>query len=97
LSGPVEPIIARKAPGIGKRRVDPVLDAGALRALAFLGNPAADCVLPRPGVHHDALIIGADQNGGVLAFNLRRADVHKVQVIDTAPEEREGIWWGGRA
>jgi cation diffusion facilitator CzcD-associated flavoprotein CzcO len=94
LVRPVETIIGREAPGIGKRRVDPVLDAGALRALAFLGDPPADWVMPRPGIDHDVLIVGAGQNGVALAFNLRRAGVHKVKVIDAAPEERAGIWRG---
>ena len=74
------------------RRVDPALDAGALRALSFIGNPPADWVLPRTGVDHDVVIVGAGQNGIAIAFNLRRVGVHKVQVIDALEQGRVGVW-----
>lgn len=72
--------------------VDPVQDAGALRALAFLGAPPADWVAPRPGIDHDVAIIGAGHNGVALSFALRRLGVHKTTLVDAAPEGRTGVW-----
>ncbi len=74
------------------RRVDPLRDAQALRALQWLGPVPPEWVEAQDGVDHDVAIIGAGQNGVALAFALRRLGVHRVTVIDAATPERAGVW-----
>ncbi|MFM1817077.1 MAG: hypothetical protein RLZ98_3772 [Pseudomonadota bacterium] len=59
--------------------------------LADLGPEPEPWVPKKPGVEHDALIVGAGQSGTAAAFALRRQGVG-AQIIDAAREGSEGVW-----
>lgn len=64
--------------------------------LALLAYPARPWVTPRPGPDGeralDVLVVGGAQSGIAVAFNLRRAGITDVTVIDAAPAGSEGPW-----
>ncbi|MPY55830.1 FAD/NAD(P)-binding protein [Streptomyces spongiae] len=41
---------------------------------------------------HDAVVVGAGQNGLSLAYNLRLRGVRRIKVLDAQPEDRTGPW-----
>ena len=40
----------------------------------------------------DVLVIGGGQGGLAIAHALKRARVHRIRIVDRAPEGREGPW-----
>jgi cation diffusion facilitator CzcD-associated flavoprotein CzcO len=74
-----------------------VLEARVRRDIEMTAHPRMDWMEPRlyqgkPAL--DVLIVGAGQSGLCIAFALIRDRVRNIQVIDRAPEGREGIWAG---
>src|SRR5882724_10265554 len=74
-----------------------VLEARVQQDIEMTAHPRMDWMEPRlyrgqPAL--DVLIVGAGQTGLCIAFALIRDRVRNIQVIDRAPEGREGIWAG---
>jgi len=68
-------------------------DRHALETLRLIGPDPENWVVARPGIDHNALIVGGGQTGAAFAFALRRAGIGGVSVIDAAPDEaRAGSW-----
>ncbi len=69
---------------------DAAATAHARHALALLGEP--ENWVACSDYDHDVVIVGGGQSGVAIAFALRRAGIHRVQVIDAAEEGKAGIW-----
>ncbi len=68
-------------------------DTAAREALRLIGPDPQNWVPDRPGIDHNAMIVGGGQSGCAFAFALRRAGIGKVTVIDKAADEAAaGIW-----
>lgn len=69
------------------------LEARLRYDLACLDYPAVDWrPADGPDAPLDVVIVGAGQGGLALAWALRRRRVHRIRLIDRAPEGQEGPW-----
>jgi cation diffusion facilitator CzcD-associated flavoprotein CzcO len=72
------------------------LEARIATDLDIIAYPDTHWVPERPSpdgaVALDVLVIGGGQGGLAVAHALKRARVHRVRIVDRAPEGREGPW-----
>jgi len=69
----------------------------ARATLRLLGPSPEDWVPAHAGVDHNVAVIGAGQNGVAFGFELRRAGIGRVTVVDRAPDPSQAGVWRHRA
>ena len=68
------------------------LDADVAKAFRWQGNAPDNWVPARGGTDQDVVIVGGGQTGVAIAYGLRRRGIHRVSVIDKAPDGEAGVW-----